>query len=103
MGNFARIKNRYLKPAPRAEWPELMGPKEMKKLNILPGLGIGTIYSLWGDDEIGFPGRRCGKACIVYVEDLIKWLDGDDVYVKFAPRFASDRDWTTDEDLRRAL
>lgn len=98
-----RGKLRSVKPAPRSTWPEIMNPSELKKYNIFPGLGINRIYSFWDDDSLDFPGRRVGSVHIVYIEDLIKWLDGDDVYVKFAPRFASDRDWTTDEDLRWAL
>ncbi len=98
-----REKVRNLKIAPRAEWPEILTPTDIKNLNIFPGLGLDTIYSLWGDEEIGWPGKRAGYVHIIYIEDLIKWLDGDDVYVKFAPRFAGDADWTSDEDVRRAL
>lgn len=98
-----RTKIRNLKPAPRASWPDIMTPADIKNLNIFPCMGIDTIYSLWGDKESGWPGKRAGWVHIVYVEDLIKWLDGDDSYLKCAPRFAGDADWTTDEDVRRAL
>ena len=98
-----RKRLRFFRPAPRATWPDILEPHDLKKFNVLPGLGINTIYSLWDNDSLDWPGRMVGAVHIVYIEDLIKWLDGDDVYVKFAPRFAGDADWTSDEDVRRAL
>jgi len=79
-------------PAPRKEWPDLLLPMDIYELQIFPGMGLDTIYKLW--DRPDFPGYVSQGTHLVRVEDLIRWIDGDDVYIKHAPQFSAE--WTAD-------